>query len=138
MIVVQGRERAGREKLNTLKPGILTPYRLAAGLAIVATLLIVWINLAVGIIGEPDHPANLLYAGVPAVALAGALVARFRPGGMANALLLAALAQALVGAVTLAARLGAPVTPWQSYVVLNAILLAFWLSSARLFRRAAG
>lgn len=65
-------------------------YRVAIGLALLATFLVTWINLAVGIIGEPDNPANLMYYGVPAVALFGALLARFHPGGMSVALFVAA------------------------------------------------
>lgn len=36
-------------------------YRVAAGLAITAAFLIVWLNAAAGLIGlEDDDPANLL------------------------------------------------------------------------------
>ena len=55
--------------------------------------MLVWINLAVGIIGSEDNPANLMYGGVLAVGVAGAVAARFRPGGMARALAATALAQ---------------------------------------------
>jgi hypothetical protein len=46
---------------------------IAFGVSLVAALLILWINLAVGIIGEPDDPANMMYAGVLAVGMVGAL-----------------------------------------------------------------
>ena len=38
------------------------------------------------IIGSEDHPANRMYHGVLAVGFLGALIARFRPRGMALAL----------------------------------------------------
>src|SRR5690606_10161400 len=66
-------------------------YRTAAGVALVAALLLVWMSLAVGLIGAEDDPANLMYAGVLAVGGAGVLVARFRPRGMAWAMLATAL-----------------------------------------------
>jgi hypothetical protein len=37
---------------------------IAVGVALVAALLILWTNLAVGIIGETDALANLMYIGV--------------------------------------------------------------------------
>jgi len=48
--------------------------RLAAGLALVAALLILWFNLAAGLIGiEDDDPANLLYVGVLGIGFVGAV-----------------------------------------------------------------
>ena len=49
--------------------------RLPAGvraLALAAAFLLIWINLAVGIIGDEGEPANLLYVGVLAVGIGGA------------------------------------------------------------------
>ena len=39
-------------------------YRLAFGLAFLAAMFLLWVNLAVGIIGEPENTANLMYVGV--------------------------------------------------------------------------
>jgi hypothetical protein len=50
-------------------------------------------NLAVGVIGTEDDPANLMYVGVLAVGIIGAIIARFRPHGMARTLFATALAQ---------------------------------------------
>jgi hypothetical protein len=57
-----------------------TAYRAAVGVAVVAAFILVWITLAVGIIGSEDNPANLMYGGVLAVGLLGALLVRFRMG----------------------------------------------------------
>lgn len=110
-------------------------YRTAAGVALVAALLLVWMSLAVGLIGAEDDPANLMYAGVLAVGGAGVLVARFRPRGMAWAMLATALAQAAVAVIALAAGLGAagPIWPWE-IVILNGFFAALWAGSALLFR----
>ncbi len=53
-----------------------TTYRFAVGIALLGAFLVVWVNLAVGIIGEPDNLANLMYVGVLVVGLVGAIVAR--------------------------------------------------------------
>ena len=80
-----------------------TAYRLALGLAFTAALLIVWLNVAAGMIGiEDDDPANLLYVAVLAVGFVGAIVARFQPVGLARAAFVTAGALAVVAAVALA------------------------------------
>nr|WP_246215829.1 hypothetical protein [Microvirga makkahensis] len=113
-------------------------YRAAVGMAVVAAFTLVWINLAVGIIGSEDDPANLMYGGVLAVAMIGAVIARFRPHGMARALAATALAQALVGAIALAAGLGAAAPSFPEAVVfLTGLFASLWLISAWLFRKAA-
>ena len=57
------------------------------------------INLAVGVIGSEENPANLMFGGVLAVGIVGAVVARFRPRGMARALVSTAVAQTTVGVI---------------------------------------
>ena len=64
----------------------MSTYRFAVGIAIVAALMLVWLSLGVGIIGRDGDPANRMYFGVIAVGIIGALIARFRPSGMARAL----------------------------------------------------
>jgi len=56
-------------------------YRAAVGVALAAAFLLVWINGAVGIIGNEDNPANLMYGGVLAVGIIGAMIARFQATG---------------------------------------------------------
>ena len=48
-----------------------TAYRAAFGVALAAVFLLVWVNLAVGIIGSEDNDANLMYYGVLAVGSLG-------------------------------------------------------------------
>ena len=105
-------------------------YRAAIGVAVVNTLLSVWINLAVGIIGSEDNPANLLFAAAPAVALAGALLARFRPRGMASAMVGAAFAQGMIFAVALIAG-------WGFAGPITVFFAAHWLVAAWLFGKSA-
>jgi hypothetical protein len=113
-------------------------YRAAVGVAAVAAFILVWMNLAVGIIGSEDNPANLMYAGVLAVGILGGLIVRFRADGMARALAATALAQVLVGVIALIAGLGSTGANWpRVIVVLTGFFAALWLASAWLFRQAA-
>jgi len=105
-------------------------YRLGAGVALVTGFLLVWMNLAVGIIGDEGDPANLLYAGVLAVGAVGAAIARLRPLGMALTLVAMAVAQGLVAVIALAAGLG-------ETFVITGVYMALWLASAGMFWLAA-
>lgn len=114
-----------------------TAYRLAAGVALAAALILAWLSLGVGIIGADGDRANLMYFGVLAVGIVGALIARFRPGGMARALLAMALGQALIFVIALIARLGYPYSGPLELLGLNGFFIAVFVGSAWLFRRAA-
>lgn len=112
-------------------------YRAGVAVALGAAFLLVWINGAVGIIGDEDNPANLMYLGVIAIALAGAAAAAFRAPGMARAMFAAAGAQGLVTAITLLAGLGANEPPGMFGVLaLNLFFVTPWLVSGALFLRA--
>jgi len=116
-------------KLATRKAGN-TAYRVAVGVAVATALILVWLNLAVGLIGTEENPANLMYVGVLAVGIIGTVIARFRPDGMARALFATALAQLLVGVIALFTGLGFT-------LILDGSFAALWVGSALLFRRAA-
>lgn len=112
-------------------------YRSAIGVALAAAFILVWLSLGVGIIGADGDPANLMYFGVLAVGIIGAAIARFRPRGMARALLATALAQASVAAIALIAGLGYPWSGPLEILALNGFFVALFVGSAWLFRRAA-
>lgn len=121
------------------KKGGSAAYRAAVGVAIATALVLVWVNAAAGIIGD-DEFFNLMYFGVLAIGIVGALFARLRPRGMALTLFAVASAQMLVPVIVLA-------TPSIRYVlweppgpvgvfVLNAFFALLWVGSALLFRKA--
>ena len=111
-------------------------YRFAAGVALAAALLLVWLSLGVGIIGADGDPANMMYFGVIAVGIIGAIIARLRPHGMARALFATALAQALVAVIALIFGLGLPWSPPVEILILNGFFVALFVGSALLFRHA--
>lgn len=104
-------------------------YRAGVVVAAGTSFLIVWSNLAVGIIGNEDNPLNQIFLGVIAIAVVGSFLARFRPKGMALAMLVTAVAQFGTAFVALA----------HEHIVF-AIVGVFslgWLLAAWLFREAA-
>jgi hypothetical protein len=105
-------------------------YRAAVAVALLTSFLLVWSNLAVGIVGDEDNPANLAFFGVVAIVIAGAFVARLQPEGMARALFATAFAQLLVSTVALVARMDLPVG-------IAIFFVGMWLVSGLLFRIAA-
>lgn len=111
-------------------------YRAGVGVAVAAALLLVWANLAVGLIGAEDNPANLMYLGVLAVAVVGAVSARLRPQGMARAMFATAFALALV-ALTALIAFGYLWREPLEVLGVNGSFAALFLASAWLFRRAA-
>ena len=76
-------------------------YRAAVGIVAMAGLLLIWINGAVGIIGDEGNQANMLYFGVLQVGIIGAAIARLQPRGMAIASFVTAVAQAIVPVIAL-------------------------------------
>ncbi|MDP2137081.1 MAG: hypothetical protein Q8J74_04435 [Candidatus Didemnitutus sp.] len=120
-------------KLATSQTGNVA-YRIAAGMAVATAFLLVWANLAVGLIGNEGNPANLMYGGVLAVGIVGAGLARLQSRGMVRALWATALAQFLVPVVALIVS-PPDVTPlvWAG----NALFVILFVGSALLFRRAA-
>ena len=112
-------------------------YRAAVILALGSTLLLVWVNGAVGIIGSENNVANLMYAGVIVVGAIGAIIARFKPGGMARALFAMALVQTLVAVIALVGRLGSPYSGPLEIVSVNGFFVALFTGSAMLFWKAA-
>lgn len=114
-------------------------YRIGAGLAVLASVLLLWINGAVGIIGSEDNPANLLYLAVIASAFVGAVASRFRPDGLSLSMACAAALQALIGVLAVLGGWAEGSQNWpQSVIVLSAVFVLIWFASAALFRRAAG
>jgi hypothetical protein len=105
-------------------------YRAGMGVALLAFFLLVWINLAVGIIGSEDNDANQMFVAVPTIAIGGALIAHFRPRGMMVAMIAAAVAQfgVAIAALVIGAGFIFPIT---------AMFAGLWMTSAWLFAKAA-
>ena len=114
-------------------------YRFGAAVATGAAFLLVWVNLAVGIIGSEDNASNLMYGGVLAVGVIGAVLARFRPRGMAVTMAAMAVGTVLAGVVALVTGSGEGTEPYWFRAIVGSTLFwgTAWLVSAALFRNAA-
>jgi uncharacterized membrane protein len=102
-------------------------HRAAVGIAVLAGLGLVWVNLAVGMMKV--EPANLMYVLVLFVALIGAAIARFEPRDASIAMFATAGAQAIVVAIGLIFGLGPELRA-------DAFFIAAWVVSGLLFREA--
>lgn len=124
-------------ELVARKVGVLG-YRSGVLVALTAGVLLVWVNGAVGIIGDEDV-ANALYVGIPlAVGLVGSVIARFRPDGMARTLIAMALAQASIALIAVSAGWGSTAPIWPGDILIaTGFFVALWVASALLFRKAA-
>lgn len=112
-------------------------YRLGVGIGIVASMLIVWITGAVGIIGGEQNDANMLYIGVIALMLLGAALTRARARPMAWVLAASAFATASIGLVATLAGWGADGPIWPLDILgASGVLAAMFAASALLFRHA--
>lgn len=108
-----------------------TSYKLGLTVALASACLMVWIIPAVGIFGRSGDPADLIYFGVLAVGITGALLVHFRPRGMAVTLVAMAVVQMLVEVYGLFSGLG-------SRLMLNGFFAVLWIGSAWLFWYASG
>ena len=114
-------------------------HRIALAVALFAGLFQIWMNLAVGIVGDEDNPVNQGFFMVVAAAAACAFTARLRADAMARAMLATAGVQALLGLAVATA----PATVINDakgplgVAVLSAGFTTLWLLAAFLFHRAA-
>lgn len=100
-------------------------YRMGVAAALAAAFTIVWADAGVGMIGDEGNPYNLLFLGVILLALAGAAVARFRAGGMAAAMTVAAAAHAAIALAGMS-------NDWTGGI-FSAVMAVPWAVSAALF-----
>jgi hypothetical protein len=112
-------------------------YKTAIGAALATVLLLIWSNLAVGIIGSEGNPMNLLYFGVIAAAVIGAVIARLKPQGMSRTMLAASFAQTLAAIIAIVVEFENTAISSIEIIVINAFFILLWITSAFLFKRAA-
>ena len=106
-------------------------YLIGVGAALMTALLTIWANLAVGIIGDGGHAANLLFFAVVLFAVIGALAVKFEAAGLAKVMTLTGVAQAAMLATAIAME-----TEMVAILFIAASVLG-WLFSGQGFRVAA-
>ena len=105
-------------------------YRLAAIMTVVGGFLMVWANLAVGIIGNEGNPQNLIFYAVLLIGLAGALYTKFEPNGLKWTLRTMAAAQLTVFLI-------AAFLDWSLLPVFTVVYFSLWLIAGEMFGKSA-
>lgn len=126
-------------ELIAMQGGGLT-YRVAVAIAVLTSFLLLWVNLAVGIIGSEDHPANTMYLGVIIIALIGTAIVRLKARGMSYVAFAVSVAQFLVPFIALAIWTPAMTSTDEGpgvvgVIMLNTFFAALFAMSAILFRQ---
>lgn len=110
-------------------------HRAAVALAIGSTFLLVWSNLAVGLIGSGPNAANLMYIGIVAIVITGTFLSRFTAKGMERVMFTAAIALVLFAVIQLLAKMyqysGSSVI---EIIGVNAFFATLFAVSGLLFR----
>jgi hypothetical protein len=102
-------------------------FRIGAVFAVLAGFMVVWSNLAVGMIGNEDNPANLWFGAVLLIAIIGVIFARYHKLSLAITMLAAGIMQAAIG--LFAGVLG----PDLRGGIFAIVLASVWLVSSALF-----
>lgn len=110
-------------------------YRQAISLALGAIFVSLWVHGAVGIIGDSDDPANLMYAAVLGIGVLGAAVTRLKPEGMSWVVTLMAVGVGAIALIVTVGNLGAPGPGRITVLAFNGVLIALLLASAHRFRQ---
>jgi hypothetical protein len=119
-------------------------YRWAVALALAATFILFWMIGAVALLGPElgTNTADLIYFALPAVGTIGAIIARFRPQGMARAMFATAAAVLVLPVVVVAGL--TPLSPNQAgelfpygLLLFHAPFAALFVGSGWLFRKSA-
>lgn len=126
----------GYVALSRLLPGII--HRAAIALAVASTFLLVWANLAVGLIGSGPNTANFMYIIVLAIVVVGSFFYRAAAKGMERVMFATALTLLLIAVVQLVAKMynysGSSVT---EILLVNAFFAVLYSGAGLLFRYAA-
>jgi vacuolar-type H+-ATPase subunit I/STV1 len=102
-------------------------FRLGSLFAVLAGFMVIWSNLAVGMIGNEDNPVNLWFGLVLLIAITGSIASRFRSSILPQAMFIAGIVQMSIG--VFAGILGSDVRGG----IFTIILAGFWLISSLCF-----
>ena len=127
----------GSLMLWTLSQSNITAYRLAMAIGIGATFLLIWTNLAVGLIGSGPNPGNLMYIGVVATVAIGLIVSRFRAGSLEIVMFLCAFLIVLITSIALMAGMSEyPGSSIGEIIGVNVFYVILFMAAGLLFRNA--
>lgn len=113
-------------------------HRVAMAIGLGAMLFMIWVNLAVGIIGAGPNAGNLMYIAVVVIGVIGIVRSRFLPGRMELAMYGIALTLVFVTAIALLTGMDRyPGSSMNEILGVNAFLAAPFVLSGLVFRHVA-
>lgn len=119
--------------LNRLAPNWV--YRIAITVALGATFVMIWANMAVGLIGSGPNAGNMMYAAIVLVVIIGIIISRFRAGGMERAMYAATSAVVMLTIIALLAGMDRyPGSSAIEIVAVSSFFAALYLLAGSLFR----
>lgn len=112
-------------------------YKIATGLAAFTSLSILWVNGAVGIIGNEGNPLNMLFGVVLLMVIFGSYIAKLEAKAMSRVMLSTAITQVLITLSATMIHVGQN-PGYSTSGIFRATMLftVFWLLSALFYRRA--
>ena len=112
-------------------------YQIASTLAFGAVFLMVWANLAVGLIGSGANLANVLYMVVPGVAIVGAFLSNSNPGKMERSMYATVIALAVVTLIALLTKSSEyRSSPTTEILAISGFFFLLFIAAALIFRLA--
>ena len=119
--------------LTRTSPNII--HRAAVAMAIGSTLLLIWVNLAVGLIGSGPNAANLMYIGIVIIVIAGTFLSRFTIKGMERVMFITALTLLLFAVIQLLTKMNEyPGSSVTEVIAINAFFATLFAVAGLLFR----
>ena len=115
----------------------LPSYRIGFGLALLGAFLVTWVNLAVGIVGSENNPANQLFFLALLVGIVGAGIVRLRAAGMAKVMAAVAVSLWVAFAIAVMGPTDEPFVKPSVEFAGTTIFVLLFLGSAAMFRKAA-
>lgn len=113
-------------------------YRIAIGFALFTGLFLIWVNMAVGIIGSENNDINLLYSLVIFTGICGGFISKFRPQGMMLTMFAMAVMQAIIAIIALATGMaGSEGISIFEIIAVNGFFITLFVVAASLFSYAA-
>lgn len=119
-----------------LKSNII--YRLAFLTTIVSAFLMIWVNLAVGLIGSGANLGNLMYIGVLVILIVGIYLSRYKSEKLEVALFSTALSLVVLGIVALLMNMQEyPGSSVMEIILVNLFFAGLFAIAGLLFRSVA-
>lgn len=129
-------------ELISRKTGNLA-YKAAVGIAIFTGFILIWGNLAVGLIGSEDNPVNALYFVLLFIGAISSAIVQLEPKKMSKVMLMMAIGQALIPVIALITPLSPNISGEDNFApgvlqvfVLNGVFVMMFAASGILFQRA--